>query len=1076
MPSVDPVQPPHDEASAELPEASRVAGHGDEAGLPEPDELDPEHRPVEQAVSELIPEGWALVALLPYDGHEPPAGSADELARAVWCAVSALWHPAILARATALPRIEPIVSPSPAAAREIRVIPRGSWDLLPSGYRTAAEDAGTVLIEADGDRAELVRQIRDRLGAPDCNTADQPADSSAAGAARDFLALGTVRWMLRELNTAMGHADLLDVESLTRELLAGAQAWQIGDWPGSISRLRAAFEVLTQARERFYPVDAYWIDICLLDPSMGEGALINPLAAPVAVTFLAQAQAIENQASRDPERIRALRQAIGDGWADVAGGTYAEAEDPLLPLESILWQFRQGASIYRAHLDDRSAETYARRRFGLYSQLPQIAKRFGFRFALHLGFDAGRFPIPGETKRLWESPDGSSLESLMLPPLAADRPSQGWILPWRLALTMKNDHVAALSLVHWPQPVAEWYLDLRRVATYSPVLGRWTTLNDFFHHSDRPYEAFRPESDLYVTPYLQQAVAKRALQPITQLLRRHHFRARLETASAFGAFADAIRTASGSSHHAERDDYHTEPESSYHAPRDGETIAHHAERDDYRTEESGDQHEPGSSHHAPRHGGTIAHHAERDDYHRLEALLETGRYSEVERELGGAVATLAEALANQLLTVASRPGSEEASASSPHRPGYLVLNPLGLSRRAAVILPDAALDLKAEGPLRTAQFTDEGVYGVVDLPSFGFAWVPRQSDPANAAASKPALSARDHQIRNELMEVEIDTATGGIRRVSAVGESSARLGQQLVVAGLEPAAGKPAASQMRSERFEIDYAGPAIVQATSSGGLFETARGNRLASFVERYRLWAGRPILEIEITLSDIDTGWLARAQEADPYTLYLACRWAWPDPNSMTRRLVFSAPELTEVERPESPEAFDISTRTQRTALLFGGLCYHRKHGSRMLDSIILAGGETTRTFRLGVVLDLEHPFHATLDFITPAVVVPTDLGPPAIGATGWLARIDHKSIAVTHVGFLPQDGDDRGWGLIFHLLETSGQSCRGRLRLFRNPTRARQVDFQGETIIDLTVLDDAVQIDLTPHELARIVVTLG
>ena len=51
------------------------------------------------------------------------------------------------------------------------------------------------------------------------------------------------------------------------------------------------------------------------------------------------------------------------------------------------------------------------RRFGLYTQLPQFAKRFGFRFALHMGFDAGRFPIRSEVKRLWESPDASSLES-----------------------------------------------------------------------------------------------------------------------------------------------------------------------------------------------------------------------------------------------------------------------------------------------------------------------------------------------------------------------------------------------------------------------------------------------------------------------------------------------------------------------------------------------------------------------------------------------------------------------------------------------------------------------------------------
>jgi len=57
--------------------------------------------------------------------------------------------------------------------------------------------------------------------------------------------------------------------------------------------------------------------------------------------------------------------------------------------------------------------------------LPQIAKRFGFRFAIHLGFDTGKFPIRPEMKRLWESTDGSSLESLNRPPIAGDRASEG---------------------------------------------------------------------------------------------------------------------------------------------------------------------------------------------------------------------------------------------------------------------------------------------------------------------------------------------------------------------------------------------------------------------------------------------------------------------------------------------------------------------------------------------------------------------------------------------------------------------------------------------------------------------------
>ncbi len=494
-----------------------------------------------RAPVEPAPPGWVFIALVPHNGREPPPQLGDQLALEVWCAVSALWHPSLLSRAAELPRIEPIEYPSAPGPREVRVIPGGAWDQLPSGYRTQAEDAGVALIEAGPDRDDLIHRIRSRLGAQE--SPQRLEDKGTATAASGFLALGTVMWMLRDLTIAMGHSDNLDHESLKSELLAGAYQWQIGDWSSAVNRLRAAFEVLTQARERFYPVDAYLIDLCLVDATMTEGVLAAPLESPVPISFLASAQAIENQALHDPERVAALRQAIADGWADVVGGSYAEAEDSLLPMESSLWQFRRGNEVYRLHLDDRNAETFARRRFGLHTQLPQFAKRFGFRYALHLGLDAGRFPIPAETKRMWESPDGSSLESLMRPPMAADRPLQGWLLPWRMAATMKNDHVAAVPLVHWPQPVAPWYRDLRRAAGYSAVLGRWTTVNDFFHLTDRPYESFRPEPDLYQSPFLAQAVARGERTPIGRLARHHRLRARLDAARAIEAFAVAIATA-----------------------------------------------------------------------------------------------------------------------------------------------------------------------------------------------------------------------------------------------------------------------------------------------------------------------------------------------------------------------------------------------------------------------------------------------------------------------------------------------------------------------------------------------------
>ncbi len=946
---------------------------------------------------------WRLVAMIHPDGQEPNARLSDAEALATWTAVSALWHPAILAQAAELPAIEGAEMPSHPYSNEVRVLPASVADRLPSGFRQQADDVGVVLLEADGDRLGFARRV---LGCMD--DVEAVVDESDA-VALDFLALGTARWWLRDLTIAMGHVDCLDVESLTRETLAGARAWRSGDHPAAVNRLRAAFELLTQARERFYPVDAYLVDLCLIDHAATKDALADALEARAPVTIVAPARAIEALEQSDPEHLAMLRDAITEGWADVAGGAYDETDEPLRPFESILWQYRHGEEVYRRLLDDRAVETFARRRFGLYPQLPQIARRFGVRFALHLALDDGRFPVPPETKRLWESPDGSHLESLMRPPVAADRPAQGAFLPWRLARTMKDDHVATITLVHWPSPLSGWFLDLRRVAAYSPVLARWTTLSDYFHLTDRPFEHFQPEPDEYGTPYLSQAVARRDPTPISRRVVHTGLRARFDSLSVLRSLTKAL---------------------------------------------GGSEPEPSDDVMESRRPAEI------------EESLETGRLEDARAAISVQESRWQRSVA-QIVT----------SDQTDGRPGYLILNTLGIPRRAAVLLPEASADLRPEGPLRASQFTEEGVWAVVDLPAYGYAWVGREPTTFDLSpAPMDRLGIREKTLRNESMEVEIDPATGGIRSLRALGEPAARLGQQLVIAGLTGPDGSTMTSQMRVEQFDVDYGGPALVQAVSKGILLDPAHDQALARFQQRYRLWSGRPVLEVDVSLSDLDPAWQERMALADPWSRFLSCRWAWADGNALLRRTCLGNPVETEAERPETPEVFDIATRRQRTGLIFGGLAHHRRHGARMLDTILIAGREECRHFRLGVVLDLEHPFHAAQDFNTPALVLPTESGPPRPGPAGWFFHIDNKAVAVSRVEPVEHSGDGRGWGVAFHVLETAGRPARCRLRLLRNPICARQTDFNDELVVDLPVDGDAVLLDLTPHEMARIDVTLG
>src|SRR5262249_54234614 len=115
----------------------------------------------------------------------------------------------------------------------------------------------------------------------------------------------------------------------------------------------------------------------------------------------------------------------------------------------------------------------------------------------------------------------------------------------------------------------------------------------------------------------------------------------------------------------------------------------------------------------------------------VEAALETGRLEEARAGLELLEPFWTRALASGVVG--------EGSAG---RLGYLVLNPLGVARRVSVLLPNADADLRPAGPLRAAQFTEDGVWAVVSVPGYGFAWIPSQSNVDQAVVEHGGLSVR----------------------------------------------------------------------------------------------------------------------------------------------------------------------------------------------------------------------------------------------------------------------------------------------------------------------------------------------
>ena len=177
---------------------------------------------------------------------------------------------------------------------------------------------------------------------------------------------------------------------------------------------------------------------------------------------------------------------------------------------------------------------------------------------------------------------------------------------------------------------------------------------------------------------------------------------------------------------------------------------------------------------------------------------------------------------------------------------------------------------------------------------------------------------------------------------------------------------------------------------------------------------------------------------------------------------------------ERFETTDYLEIASDDDRTTIIFHGLPAHRKTDSRLLDTLLITQGESKRKFQLSIAVDEPYPMQAARAAQTPIVAVPTEVGPPKSGQTGWLFHINATNAQVLRVLPAMADSKNSEWkanGFGLRLLETEGRSRNVVIRCFRNPSKARTRDFNGRTLDTLVVKDDAVYVPMNPYEIADV-----
>ena len=328
----------------------------------------------------------------------------------------------------------------------------------------------------------------------------------------------------------------------------------------------------------------------------------------------------------------------------------------------------------------------------------------------------------------------------------------------------------------------------------------------------------------------------------------------------------------------------------------------------------------------------------------------------------------------------------------------------------------------------------------------------------------------ENVLRNDHFEVKVNPITGAIQGIHDYSARGPLLAQQIAMRLPRPRRSQQEAfaeegsekdySLMAADEIEVASSGPIVGQLVSRGRLV-SREGELLARFVQTLEARRGSPILALTI---DLD---IQRQPATDAWNSYYAVRFAWSDAAADLYRGVSLASKPTERSLIESPHFLDVRSGPRRVAILTGGLPYHRRFGLRKLDTLLVVHGETARSFRLGVGVNLTHPVPAALDLLAPLDQRPESGRPQA--ASGWLFHLDARNVIATHWSPLRPEGQRSGFRV--RLLETEGRAGEVNLRAFRPVSSARKVDFQGGQPAELPVEGDKITMDLKAYEWAQV-----
>ena len=938
-----------------------------------------------------------------YSIEDIPSDLPEKSAASLLNAVATAWHPAVLLAARSLPSFTQAEATELPTGQHIVFIPECSEEWLGHDWPDHFDDTLSLVISECHQRDDYLNRITAAL--PD-------TDRFAPDVVRRFLALGTCYMQVTLLSRRMHHYVDPDNYLLETETLAAAEAAAAGNTAGCEQHLQRCFECLLDCREQFYPVDCYFVDVCLPSDQTTAAELVELLSDEAPLSLICSGEELDRFGQSTAFRETVVRRLNEDSLSLLTGHRH-ELRTSLSSLSAVYTDLNQSPQ-WLSSPQTTAPLHWARRRFGLTAGLPSILSHFEFASALHVVLDDGIYPDREYGQLSWQGPDGTTLNAVSRIPMAIDGAAAFLRFPDRYTESMQEDTNAVALLARLPEVRTPWLTDLKLAAQYAPVLGRFVTFGEFVAQMAGQSSPTKFQEGEYLSPYLIQSSVLKTEAPITSPQQLHLLRDQVEHAASLAAIAAILRPADCADQELEelREQINAEEGTHLDLSAPPESTAAMA-----RVQEL-------SSHVAQR---------VRD----LESS--TGRLS---------------------------PGADGTAAS------LLLLNSLPWKRRAAFAWPSSLpLPVSPDPP---AEFWQQGstTYCSTEIPAGGFLWF-RPADggrPVKPARPGGKPLAEDLLLRNSFYELHISEATGGIAEVRFHNQRPNRVSQlvslryespQTVRIEDEELVCAYAATQMVQQR--VVESGPFRGQIETTSQIIDVGTEERLATIRQTITVERDSPRLHLRIDVDELNS-----PITGNPWMTYLACRFAWDNESASISRSMLGQTAGFRMERFEAPDYIEVADSDQRLVILPHGRPYHRRSGARMLDSLLIVEGETARSFDFHLDFDQPVPMRSVLETRRPVVLQQPESRQPGPAQSGWLLGLSSKNVIIARSETQP--GPD-GATVRLLLQETEGRATACRLVTARPAAQARVICAHGGLVQQLEPAANGTIIEMGPFQIREV-----